>query len=238
MRHTQDIRPTRAGLFTLRHRLRLARKAHRILGMKRDGLMLEIIRLAEEVRAGHDLLMSRYARTRNVIAAAYMIEGTAGMTVAAYSVEVRPGIETSSRRILGVTVPEITGRDVRADLTGRGYGLLGTTLVIDDLADAYGELLEVIIRYAGNVACLTTLLAEMERVSRRVKALEFQVIPDLEEIEGRISRIRDENEREESNRLFLVKRKKERSEDAEERDRRIRPGDPDASPPVPEEQRG
>lgn len=213
MVYNTDTKPTRAGLFTLRNRLRIARKAHKILNMKHNGLILEVIRLVPEVKREHDLLMKRYTRTRNVIAAAYMIEGSAGMMVAAYSVETTPEVTVTQRNVFGVRVPEITGKEVRTDVTERGYGLLGTTLVIDDLADSYENLVDAIIAYTGSESTLKHLLAEIERIGRRVRALEFQVIPRLEEIEMEISRIRDENEREDSNRLFFIKRRKEEASD-------------------------
>jgi V/A-type H+-transporting ATPase subunit D len=189
--------------------------------MKLNGMVLEVTRLAPKVKQEYDLLLESYARTKFVIAAAYMIEGTIGMTVAAYSVEVNPEITISLKNIFGVKVPVITGENIKTDVTERGYGLLGTTLVIDDLADSYEDLLAAIINYAGNESTLKHLLIEIERIGRRVKALEHQVIPVLEETEESISRIRDEIEREETSRLFHVKRKKEEviESDARERER-------------------
>jgi V/A-type H+/Na+-transporting ATPase subunit D len=222
MAYQTDVKPTRAGLLALRNRLRMARKAYKILSMKLDGLILEVTRLAPEVKKEYELLITRYTRTRFLIAAAYMMEGTVGMTVAAYSVEVKPEIELTQRNVFGVKVPVITGKNVLTDVVERGYGLLGTTLVIDDLADSYEELLAAIITYAGSEATLKRLLSEIERISRRVKALEHQVIPTLEETELYISRMRDEAEREDTSRLFHVKRRKEASVEQDERDHQKR----------------
>lgn len=212
MGYRTEVRPTRAGLSALKNHLRIARRAHQILSMKLDGMMMEVIRLVPEVKEEHDHLMKRYTRTRNLIAAAYMIEGMAGMTMAAYSVEVRPEVTLGERNLFGVTVPVISATGLRTDLTERGYGLLATSLVIDDLADAYQDLITAIIRYAGNESTLRHLLREIERTGRRVRALEYQVIPQLEESHQTITRIRDEIEREESNRLFYIKKRKEEEE--------------------------
>lgn len=207
--NTSDIRPTRSGLFILRKRIRIAEKAHTILEMKHRGLILEVTRLAPRVKKEYDLLQKRHARVRDLIAAAYMMEGTMGMTIAAYSVETHPSITITMRNVFGVKAPVYTGLDVITDLTERGYGLLGTTLVIDDLANAYEELLDAIITYAGSESTLKHLLIETERISRRVKALETLVIPSLREKEVYIQRMRDEIEREETSRLFHIKRVKE-----------------------------
>jgi V/A-type H+-transporting ATPase subunit D len=137
-----------------------------------------------------------------------MIEGMLNLTIAAYSVESKTEIELSEKNLFGVRVPVITGDNVRTDLTLRGYGLLGTSMVIDDLADAYEGLVEAIIAYAGNAAALSHLLSEIERINRRVKALEHVVIPSLKQSIKTISAAREELEREEQTRLFHVKKRR------------------------------
>ncbi len=136
-----------------------------------------------------------------------MIEGMLNMTIAAYSVESKTEIELSEKNLFGIRVPVITGSNVRTDLVDRGYGLLGTSLVIDDLADAYEKLVDAIIAYAGNAAALSHLIAEIERITRRVKALEHVVIPSLEKSIATITASREELEREERSRLFHVKKR-------------------------------
>ncbi|MDD1724520.1 MAG: V-type ATP synthase subunit D, partial [Methanospirillum sp.] len=185
-----DIRPTKNELFALKNRIRIANRAYNTLNMKLDGLILEVSRLAPEVKKEHDLLMVRYNRVKHLLAPAYMIEGMLNVTIAAYSVESRIDIGFSKRNVYGISIPVISGTDVRKDLTERGYGLLGSSLVIDDLADAYEGLVEAIIQYAGNAMALNLLVKEIERLSRRVKALKNQVIPSMEENITIISRVR------------------------------------------------
>jgi H(+)-transporting ATP synthase, vacuolar type, subunit D len=175
--------------------------------MKLDGLILEVTKLAPLVKAEYDLLMVRYRRVRHLLAPAYMIEGMLNVTIAAYSVESKTEIEVSEKNLFGIRVPVITGSNVRTDLVDRGYGLLGTSLVIDDMADAYEKLVDAIIAYAGNAAALSHLIAEIERISRRVKALEHVVIPSLEASIATITASREELEREEQSRLFHVKKR-------------------------------
>lgn len=209
MPYLQDERPTKYELLILKNRLRIADRAYHILGMKLDGLILEVTRLAPEVKKEYDALKRRHRRVRHLLAPAYMIEGMLHVTMASYSVESRTEIEIKEKNIFGIRVPVITGTNVRTDLIDRGYGLLGTGLVIDDLADAYEELVDGIIAYAGNATALNHLLREIERITRRVKALEYIVIPSLEHSIEIISRAREEIEREEQSRLFLVKKKRE-----------------------------
>ncbi|ABD42461.1 V-type ATPase, D subunit [Methanospirillum hungatei JF-1] len=207
MSYLRDIRPTKSELLVLKSRLKIAVRSYKTLQMKRDGLILEVTKLAPLVKAEYDLLMVRYRRVRHLLAPAYMIEGMLNVTIAAYSVESKTEIEVSEKNLFGIRVPVITGSNVRTDLVDRGYGLLGTSLVIDDMADAYEKLVDAIIAYAGNAAALNHLITEIERISRRVKALEHVVIPSLEASIATITASREELEREEQSRLFHVKKR-------------------------------
>lgn len=208
MPYLRDVRPTKSELLVLKTRLKIAIKSHKTLQMKLDGLIMEVTRISPKVKAEYELLIARHRRVRHLLAPAYMIEGMLNLTIAAYSVESKTEIELSEKNLFGVRVPVITGDNVRTDLTLRGYGLLGTSMVIDDLADAYEGLVEAIIAYAGNAAALSHLLSEIERINRRVKALEHVVIPSLKQSIKTISAAREELEREEQTRLFHVKKRR------------------------------
>lgn len=209
MPYLRDVHPTKSEFLVLKNRLRVASRAHQTLKMKLDGLTLEVFRLAPEVKNEYEQLRATYKRVRHLLAPAYMIEGMLNVTLAAYSVEKKTEIELSEKNLFGIRVPVISGTNVRTDLVERGYGLLGTSLVIDDLADAYEKLVDAVIVYAGNATTLSHLLTEIERTARRVKALEYVVIPSLEHLIAVISAAREEIEREEHSRLFYIKKKRE-----------------------------
>jgi V/A-type H+-transporting ATPase subunit D len=206
MTYLANIRPTRSELLTLKNRLRVASKAHFVLQMKYTGIIREITRLAPEVKKEYDLLLTRHSRVQQLIADAYMIEGSVAIRIAAFSVEMKTEIDLHTRNVSGVVVPVITGKNVKTDLLERGYGILGTSPIIDELADAYEDLTLAIIAYAGNVASLKHLIQESERIGRRVKALENIVIPQVKTAIIVITRERDELEREEASRLFHIKK--------------------------------
>jgi len=208
MPYIRDIRPTKSELISLKNRLRIAKRAYNILEMKREGLIIEITRRTPEVKKEYDLLLITYRRVMHLLAPAYMIEGMLNLTIAAYSVESRTGIEITQSNLFGVRVPVISGTNVRTDLTERGYGLLGTSVIIDDLADAYEQLVEAIISYSGSLVILNRLLIELNRITRRVKALENNVIPSISDAIAFITSAREELEREEQSRLFHIKKKR------------------------------
>ena len=130
------------------------------------------------------------------------------MKAAAFSVRENPDITLISKNIMGVVVPEIESSKVRKGIAERGYGVIGTTPVIDDTAKAFEELVEAIIQSAEIETTMKRLLDEIESTKRRVNALEFKVIPELTEASDFIKMRLDEMEREE---LFRLKKIKARS---------------------------
>ncbi|MDD3857703.1 MAG: V-type ATP synthase subunit D [Methanoculleus sp.] len=201
-----DIKPTRAGLLIVRRRLALAERVHRLLSMKLDGMMLELVRLTEETAEERRALEERYAGAREMVAVAAMMEGATGVLLAALSVEIDPSYTAGHRNVFGVRLPALEPVMVRKTLDQRGYGILGTSSVIDDAADAYEELLMAIIATAEREGGVKRLLDEIEKTRRRVNALEFKVIPELTELRRFIDDQRDEMERQEWTRLRRIKK--------------------------------
>lgn len=201
-----DIKPTRAGLLIVRRRLALAERVHRLLSMKLDGMMLELVRLTEETAEERRALEERYAGAREMVAVAAVMEGATGVLLAALSVEIDPSYTAGHRNVFGVRLPALEPVMVRKTLDQRGYGILGTSSVIDDAADAYEELLMAIIATAEREGGVKRLLDEIEKTRRRVNALEFKVIPELTELRRFIDDQRDEMERQEWTRLRRIKK--------------------------------
>ncbi|MCK9306322.1 MAG: V-type ATP synthase subunit D [Methanoculleus sp.] len=205
-----DIKPTRSGLLLVRRRMALAERIHRLLAMKLDGMMLELIRLTEQAARERRELDEKYAGAQEMMAVAAMMEGATGVLLAALSVETSPTYTTGYKNVFGVRLPDLEPVMVKKTLAQRGYGILGTSSVIDDAADAYEDLLMAIITSAELEGGVKRLLDDIERTRRRVNALKFKVIPDLTETLRFIENQRDEMERQERTRLRRIKKIKEK----------------------------
>ncbi len=201
-----DIKPTRAGLLIVRRRMALAERVHELLSMKLDGMMLELIRLTDRAAQQRRELEGLYTGAREMAAVAAMMEGATGVLLAALSVETVPTYAVGYKNIFGVRLPDLEPVAVKKTLDERGYGVLGTSSVIDDAADAYENLIEAIIASAELEGGVRQLLDEIERTRRRVNALEFKVIPELVEKRRFIEDQRDEMERQEWTRLRRIKK--------------------------------
>ncbi|MCM2465293.1 V-type ATP synthase subunit D [Methanoculleus oceani] len=204
----RDIKPTRSELINIKRRIKLSERGYNILKMKRDGLILEFFKVLQQAKDSRGALMERYTRAMEMIALAETVEGAIGVKAAAFSTADVPAISLKSKNIMGVVVPEIQASSVRKGVLDRGYGMLGTSAVIDETAEAFEDLLEAIIEAAEIETTMKRLLDEIEGTKRRVNALEFKVIPELTEARDFIKMRLDEMEREE---LFRLKKIKARS---------------------------
>ncbi len=204
----KDVKPTRSELINIKKKIKLSQNGYKILKMKRDGLIMEFFKVLEEAKDSRGALLEKYARAQEMMAVANTIEGSIGVKAAAFSVRENPDITLKSKNIMGVVVPEIESTKVRKGIADRGYGVIGTTPIIDDTASAFEELVESIIKSAELETTMKRLLDEIESTKRRVNALEFKVIPELSEARDFIKMRLDEMEREE---LFRLKKIKARS---------------------------
>lgn len=201
----KDVKPTRSELIDIKRKIKLSQNGYKILKMKRDGLILEFFKVLGDAKDSRGNLLKNYERAQEMMGIANTIEGSIGVKAAAFSVRENPDITLKSKNIMGVVVPEIESSKVRKGIADRGYGVIGTTPVIDDTAKAFEELVESIIQSAEIETTMKKLLNEIESTKRRVNALEFKVIPELSEARDFIKMRLDEMEREELFRLKKIK---------------------------------
>ena len=202
-----DIKPTRSELINLKRRIKQTRSGYNLLKMKRDGLFHEFRKLLSEMISARDELVASYRIAVEAISLASAIEGGLSVKSAAIANSSSPEVEVSRRNIMGVVVPKVVGQHLTTTIENRGTGLIGGSSYIDEAADAYSALIENIVKAAEMEATLKRLLEEIEATKRRVNALEFKVIPEMEEAQSFIQLRLEEMEREETFRLKRFKNK-------------------------------
>lgn len=207
------VKATRAEKLALKRKIVLSERAHKILTLKLDALMLELFRAVHEAKSAREHLNTLYGQVETETALAYMLEGTIGVKIAAESIEYGPDIHIETHSVMGVPVPKLKPENVKKPLLERGYSLLGTTALIDDLATLFEDLILQIITCAEKEWVIRLISSEIERTKRRVSALENMVIPNLTESLATVEERRDEIEREEFSRLFLLKKKRRTEEE-------------------------
>ncbi|MFB6268256.1 MAG: V-type ATP synthase subunit D [Halodesulfurarchaeum sp.] len=211
----EDVKPTRKNLMEIEDRIELSERGHDTLEQKRDGLIMEFMDILDQARDVRQRLEDQYADAQQTIDMARAMEGDVAVRGAAAALKEHPEITVESKNIMGVVVPQIESSKVRKSLDERGYGVLGTSARIDETADAYEELLELVVLAAEVETAMKKMLDEIETTKRRVNALEFTLLPNLYDSKEYIEQKLEEQEREEIFRMKKVKAKKEREERAE-----------------------
>ncbi len=210
----REIQPTRSELLEVTKKIRLTKNGHKILKLKRDGLILEFFNILDQAKDLRQEIAKQYIQASEKIAIAGAVDGVIAVRSAAYALTVHPEIQLRSRNLMGVVVPEIKSSRIVAPLDERGYGIIGTSPRIDEAADAYEKLVETVVKAAELETTMKKLLEEIERTKRRVNALEFKVLPELEEIERFIRFRLEEMERDNIFRLKRIKSKAEKRAEA------------------------
>jgi len=204
----QNVTPTRSELINVKRKIALSKSGYNLLKKKRDGLMYEIFAILPKVKSIRTDLVKRYAAAQESINMAAATEGAIAVRSVAYTVAKPPQVQLKEHNIMGVRVPKINATSVRHPLSERGYGLIGTSPAIDDAVGGYEALVEQVILAAELETAIKRLLDEVEKTKRRVNALEFKVLPELDETRKFIALRLEEMERES---LFTLKRIKAKS---------------------------
>ena len=200
-----DVKPTRSELIVTRRRIKLSISGHKLLKMKRDGLIIEFFELLPKVKDMRSQLVELYTVADKKLAVAMVADGKSALRSAANCVRTPPQVELSENNIMGVVVPKIKVSTIQKSVEERGYGLIGTSVRIDESVHAFEKLTEKVLEAAELETTMKKLLDEIESTKRRVNALEFKVIPQLEEVAAYITLRLEELERENIFRLKRIK---------------------------------
>lgn len=196
-----QYKPTRSQLLLVRRTRRTAERGHRLLKLKRDALIVEFFRVLDRAKQMRSNLVEKYRVAEDRIRIAEAVEGAIGVKSSAFALLERPTLELKTRNVMGIVVPRIEARKVRKNIQERGYGIIQTSARIDEAAEAYEDLVENVIVAAEIETTMRRLIEEIEKVKRRVNALEYRVIPELKSTESWIRQRLDEMERDNFMRL-------------------------------------
>ena len=202
-----DITPTRSVLLDLKRRIKLSQSGHKILKMKRDGLIIEFCEVMEKARQMRAGVATDFEVAMKKITIARAIDGEVNVRSAAYALNKYPTVKLSSKSIMGMMVPKVEADSIHTDILNKGYGVLDTSAYVEEAAASFEKLLETLIRAAEVETTMKKLLDEIEKTKRRVNALEFKIIPDLKESERFVKFRLEEMERENTTRLKHIKKK-------------------------------
>jgi len=198
----KKINPNRMELFRLRKRLILAQRGHKLLKDKLEGLVREVTDLLSRyktLRARLDAAVPRLLG-RFALAAAVAPEGAVAEALRQNAAPAE--LEVGDRRVMGVAVPAF-----RPPAPPEPYrcGLTQTPPELDAALMALRELPHLLLEVATVEKTLLLLAHELERTRRRTNALEYVLIPELQDERRDIEQKIGEQERSNISRLMKVK---------------------------------
>jgi len=161
----------------------------------------------EKAKAMRGSVASDYETAMLKIAIASAVEGEIAVKSAAFALKTEPRVKVGSKSIMGMMVPKVEADVKKANLENKGYGVISTSAYIEEASNAFEKLLETLIRAAEIETTMKKLLDEIEKTKRRVNAMEFKVIPELEEAQAFVRFRLEEMDRENTIRLKFLKGK-------------------------------
>jgi len=211
----EEVRPTRSELLERKQQITLAEQGMDLLKQKRDALLIEFMSVMDETLRLSSDLQRTTSEAQFSLAVAQAVDGSVAVRSAAMATKGEITIDMTGTKIMGVSVPVVTkGESPLRTSFSRGYAITSVSSRIDESADKFERILDVIIEYADIETRLKRLGEEIQKTNRRVNALEQITVPQLREQVAYIRQTLDERAREDLFRLKKVKKKIEKREAA------------------------
>ena len=186
----------------LRRRLVVAKRGHKLLKDKQDELMRQFMELIDTVKGERNRVekrlisaLKRFSIARSTLSREEL-----------YELFALPGVTTTlsvrQKQVLNLKIPsfELT---LKGDIIS--YSFLRTTAEFDLALLELKELLEELVKLAEIEKKMQLFADEIDKTRRRVNALEYKLIPDIEETIKFITMKLEEVERGNLTRLMRVK---------------------------------
>lgn len=196
------VSPNRMELMKLRKRSDTARRGHKLLKDKLDELLKEFMaRIAENRRLRNEVERA-LQQAYGLLAVARAEGGAPVVAQALLGGQAADLVSADSRNVMSVHVPVLTLGEVP---TPQGYSFATTPSLLDGALRRLSDVVPRMIELAEREKAIELLAAEIESARRRVNALEYVLMPQLEAAIRDIRMKLEEAERSDRTRLMKVK---------------------------------
>jgi len=196
------VNPNRMELIRLKKRLIVAKRGYKLLKDKRDALIQVFVRLAKESNMAREELEEKLLKCYAIFSNTSSLMSKLALEETLMFPKAKSKAEVSFKNVMSVNVPQY-----KLKCEGRyySYGLVDTTAELDSALKKYHEILPLMLRVAELDKSITLLANEIEKTRRRVNALEYVIIPDLEETIKFITMKLDEMARSSTSAIMRIK---------------------------------
>ena len=199
------VNPTSMELTRLKNRLKVAARGHKLLKDKRDEMVRRFMQLIRENKSLREQVEKELGVALTSFTMASLSMSEEEMNAALLAPARKGEIEVSLENIMSVNVPKIEFEEHEVVNSFYPYGMLGTVGELDVAVDKLASVLPSLVKLAQLEKTCNMLADEIEKTRRRVNALEYVMIPQMEETIKYITMKLDENERGNLTRLMKTK---------------------------------
>ena len=170
------VNPTRIALLSLKKELKVAKKGHKLLKDKRDGLVKKFMTVIFETKALRESVEERLGSAFDSYTRASGMTSSAALNTAFMVPNAKIDLDVKVNSVMSVKIPEF-----KIEKTGSpfSYGMLETTGDLDNAMVKFDEVFVDVLHLAELEKSAENLAEEIEKTRRRVSALENVRIPNL-----------------------------------------------------------
>ncbi len=202
----KTVNATRMELTKLKGRLKTAVRGHKLLKDKRDELMKQFMDVVRENRTMRQTVEEALMRAHSAFTVASALMSPEMLEQSLLYPKQSVDLEMSFRNIMSVNVPLYSFQTKSQNPSEiYPYGFAATSGELDDAVKALADAFEGMLRLAQIEKTSQLLAEEIEKTRRRVNALEYVKIPEMQENIKYITMKLDENDRSATIRLMKVK---------------------------------
>ena len=187
-----SVSPTRMELIKLKRKIITARRGHKLLKEKRDGLMKQFLSTIKEAKNLRETIEKKLSQAFKafVFASAEMRPEVINEALAVPAK--KTSLEVSTKNVMSVNVPIF---DYKAEGDFLSYSLATTGAELDESLESFSDVLEDMVKLAQIEHSAKLMAQEIEKTRRRVNALEYVFIPSMDETIKYITAKLNEQER-------------------------------------------
>ncbi|TDT50942.1 V/A-type H+-transporting ATPase subunit D [Fonticella tunisiensis] len=201
-----NVNPTRMEMSRLKKRLQTARRGHKLLKDKQDELMKRFIDLVKKNNELRKKVEEQLTESLKDFMMAKAVMSTQMFEEALIMPAEKILLDVSRRNVMSVNVPVMKfERKGGEGASIYPYGFAQTSGELDAAIKKLYDILPNLLSLAEIEKSCQLMADEIEKTRRRVNALEYVMIPQLEETIKYITMKLDENERGNLVRLMKVK---------------------------------
>lgn len=203
---TKTIKPTRMELNRIKARLKTARRGHKLLKDKRDELMRQFMQIIKENRILREKVEKGLSEAMGALSVASAVMSPEMLEQALLFPKQSVEVGLKLKNVMSVNVPVYDFRTKSNDPSEIfPYGFAMTSGELDDALSVLSLTFMDMLELARIEKTMQLLAAEIEKTRRRVNALEYVMIPEMQQNIKYIKMKLDENERGNITRLMKVK---------------------------------